>query len=277
MAAIPLHIFSDASALNRYFDPDAFDAPVLGVAANYDAPDANTPRAGFHAHNKGQLTFTRQGSTGVELQTQFCMVPPHWAVWIPAGTFHKTVQRNSVQFRSLYLDQNRFPELPAQPQVIAVSPLLRELAERVAFAEFETDWTQSRHRNLVRVLIDEICDAPRKPMSLPLPRDPRLKPLLEMLRQDQLPPQLQDIAPSIGASKRTICRIFFRETGMSYRLWRQQWRLIRSIDLMSNMATISAISNILEFNSDSAFVAFFKQYTGTTPGCYMREFRCSGT
>lgn len=273
MAVIPVQIFSDARALNTFFDPDRFHSPVLGVAADYDSLGVNTPRERAHTHAKGQLTFTRQGCTSVELSARVCVLPPHRAIWIPAGTLHKTLQRNSVQFRSLYLDHEEFPQLSREVEVVAVSPLLREVAEQIALAEFDTNWTLRRSHNLLQVLIDELCAAPRTPTLLPLPQDARMRPLLEVLGKQEFPPRLQDIAPHIGASMRTICRIFFRETGMSYRAWRQQWRLMRSIELMSNATSISAISSALEFNSDSAFVAFFKQYTGTTPGSYMRDIR----
>ena len=274
MAVIPPDIFSNAEALNQFFDPDKFDSPVLGIATCYDSPVAHTPRAGLHSHSKGQLTFTRQGCTHIELCNQICIIPPYRAVWIPAHTLHKTVQHHNVEFRSIYLDMNEFPQLPAKIEVMSLSPLLKELVERIAFSDFETNWFQDRQYNLLQVFIDEICAAPRQPMLLPLPQDSRMKPLLDILKQQALPPQLQKLSSRIGASERTICRIFSRETGMNYRSWRQQWRLMRSLELMSNRVSLSTISSTLEFNSDSAFVAFFKQYTGTTPGSYIQELRC---
>ncbi len=68
-------------------------------------------------------------------------------------------------------------------------------------------------------------------MLLPLPRDKRLAPLLASL--EQLPPELQALTTRIGASSRTIGRIFLRETGMGYQQWRQQWRLMRAIELLA--------------------------------------------
>lgn len=92
----------------------------------------------------------------------------------------------------------------------------------------------------------------------------RLAPLLESL--DRLPPELQALQAQIGASGRTIGRIFQRETGMSYQQWRQQWRLMRAIELLATGRTISYSAFELGFASDSAFIAFFKAMTGVTPG-----------
>jgi len=56
-----------------------------------------------------------------------------------------------------------------------------------------------------------------------------------------------------------------RETGMNYQAWRQQWRLLRAMELLAEGESISRIAASLEFSSDSAFISFFKQHTGQTP------------
>ena len=38
------------------FDPDRFDAPLLGIAATLGDHDS-----GLHRHRRGQLLYTRQG------------------------------------------------------------------------------------------------------------------------------------------------------------------------------------------------------------------------
>lgn len=271
MAVIPKEIFTNPQALNAFFDPDELDAPVLGVAARYDSPDLHTPRSGHHSHSKGQLVFTRQGSTTVEFRSQLYIVPPYRAVWIPPHTPHKTTQRQIVEFRSIYFDMTRFSQLPPRVAVLSLSPLLMELVERVALSDFGTNWFKGRELNLLKVLIDEISEARRTTCLLPRPRDFRMKPLLDLLTRGTLPPSLKELAALIGASDRTICRIFCRETGMNYRTWRQQWRLMRAIELISTRTSVSNAAEILGFTSESAFIAFFKQHTGSTPGGYLHR------
>jgi len=56
---------------------------------------------------------------------------------------------------------------------------------------------------------------------------------------------------------------------MSYQQWRQQWRLIKSVELLAKKYRNSDIAQALGFASDSAFVSFFRKMTGKTPGEYM--------
>ncbi|MNJ79696.1 Helix-turn-helix domain protein [compost metagenome] len=57
---------------------------------------------------------------------------------------------------------------------------------------------------------------------------------------------------------------------MGYQQWRQQWRLMRAIELLATGRNIGYSAFELGFASDSAFIAFFKAMTGTTPGVYFR-------
>jgi methylphosphotriester-DNA--protein-cysteine methyltransferase len=66
-------------------------------------------------------------------------------------------------------------------------------------------------------------------MMLALPQDKRLA----LLAGDALPPPLQQLAARCGASEKTISRIFRRDTGMTYQQWRQQWRLMKAVELLA--------------------------------------------
>jgi len=84
------------------------------------------------------------------------------------------------------------------------------------------------------------------------------------------PVSLHVLEQQIGASSRTIGRIFQRETGMRYQQWRQQWRLMRAIELLATGRSLSYCAFQLGFASDSAFIAFFKSMTGSTPGQWLK-------
>src|SRR3546814_20749685 len=55
------------------------------------------------------------------------IVPPQRAVWIPPGCEHEVRMVGPVQMRTLYVEPDAAPGLPAQCRVIEVSGLLREL------------------------------------------------------------------------------------------------------------------------------------------------------
>ena len=245
------------------FDPDSFSAPVVGIAATLGVHDS-----GMHRHQRGQLLFTRQGCTRITLAQQLCLLPPSRAAWIPCGVAHRAVMQQSVDYRSIYLTPVLSADLPQQVCVIEVSPLLRAVLEPIACADFDTDWQQGKNVHLLALCLSEIRDATQQPLLLALPSDKRLALLLTTL--EQLPPELRVLEKLIGASSRTIGRIFRRETGMSYQQWRQQWRLMRAIELLATGRNIGYSAFELGFSSDSAFIAFFKDMTGVTPGSWLK-------
>lgn len=245
------------------FDPDRFIAPVIGIASTLGNHDS-----GLHRHQRGQLLYTREGCARITLAQQVCLLPPSRAAWIPPGISHRAVMQRSTDYRSIYLIPQLCQALPQQVCIIEVSPLLRAVLEPMAVAAFDTDWQQGRFVHLLGLCLSEIADAAQQPMLLPLPQDKRLAPLLKMLTQ--LPPVLQVLERQTGASSRTIGRIFQRETGMSYQQWRQQWRLMRAMELLVTGRSLSYCASELGFASDSAFIAFFKGVTGCTPGHWLK-------
>lgn len=248
-------------AANASFDPDNFTAPVIGIGALLGEHDS-----GLHHHQRGQLLFTQQGCTRITLAHQMCLLPPTRAAWIPCGVPHRAVMQHAVDYRSVYISQALAEQLPAQVRVIEVSPLLRAVLEPMAMAAFDTDWEQGKYAHLLALCLSEIGEAAEQPLLLPLPQDKRLAPLLKNL--EQLPPALQTLQRQVGASGKTIGRIFLRETGMGYQQWRQQWRLMRAIELLATGRSIAYCAFELGFASDSVLIAFFKAMTGTTPRGY---------
>jgi len=245
------------------FDADRFQAPVIGIASTLGDHDS-----GLHRHQRGQLLYTRQGCTRITLAQQLCLLPPSRAAWIPPGVSHRAVMQRSVDYRSIYLIPDLCAELPEQVCVIEVSALLRAVLEPMALADFATDWQQGKFAHLLGLCLSEIAEAAQQPMLLPLPQDKRLAPLLQT--PERLPPELQVLEQQIGASSRTIGRIFQRETGMSYQQWRQQWRLMRAMELLATGRSLSYCAFESGFASDSAFIAFFKAMTGSTPGHWLK-------
>ena len=93
------------------------------------------------------------------------------------------------------------------------------------------------------IIEEELAQAPRESWQLPLPSDGRLTGWLqEIKRGDTLPDRLNRLAERVGASDKTIGRIFMRETGMSYQAWRQQWRLLRAMELLAEAEPISRVA-----------------------------------
>ena len=71
-----------------------------------------------------------------------------------------------------------------------------------------------------------------------------------------------------GASKRTIERLFREETRLSLGKWRQQLRLMRSLQLLAAGEKISHAALEAGYSTPSAFIAMFRKALGTTPRQY---------
>ncbi|WP_338882881.1 helix-turn-helix transcriptional regulator [Xenorhabdus sp. TH1] len=248
-----------------YFDPDSLDMPVIGIAAEMGQHDS-----GFHQHDMGQLLFTQRGCIKITLANQISVLPPSRVAWIPPRTRHRAEMRGSVGYRSIYLNSNylksfEMESLSTQSAILEATQLLQALLERIAISSFDSDWYQGKGVNLLVLFFDEIREARREPTLLPLPSDRRLA----HLSFDQLPSPLHILATYIGASEKTITRIFQRETGMNYQQWRQQWRLVKAIELLAQNKTLSYVAQELGFANDSAFVTFFRKVMGRPPREYM--------
>jgi AraC-like DNA-binding protein len=242
------------------FDADSISRPVIGIAAELRNHDS-----GIHQHRMGQLLFAASGCVRITLARRLCILPPTRIAWIPPHTPHRAEMKDIVGYRSVWFDPRLIGSLPEDVAVLDTNPLLSAVLERIALADFAIDWQSGANANLLAVCLDELRVAGREPVFLRLPVDRRLR----NFTGDALPPPLNELAASAGASQKTVSRIFIQQTGMSYQHWRQQWRFLKSVELLATGNSLSFTAAELGFASDSAFIAFFKKLSGTTPRAYI--------
>ncbi|WPU23816.1 helix-turn-helix transcriptional regulator [Cedecea neteri] len=241
------------------FNPDTLNNSVIGVQAELGDHDS-----GLHRHRMGQLLFTREGCVKLTLDEgrMLSLLPPGKVAWLPGGVSHRAEMKSSVAYRSIWFDTKRYPTLPTDAQVLNVTPLLNELLERISASRWETDWEHGPATHMAALCVAELHAAREEPMTLRFPLDKRLR----HLRGDTLPLPLNELAAVSGASERTIGRIFRRETGLSYQQWRQQWRLMKAVEMLASHRRLTDVAGELGFSSDSAFIYFYRSMTGQTPG-----------
>ena len=66
-------------------------------------------------------------------------------------------------------------------------------------------------------------------------------------------------------------RLFQRETGMNYRLWRQRQRLLASLNALEAGDSVTGAALDSGYDSTSAYIAAFKGLFGFTPGELFRQ------
>ena len=223
----------------------------------------------FHSHRRAQLVYASNGVMSVTTRTASYVVPQQRAVWMPGGVEHQIDARSAVTMRTLYIDPAAATGLPREVCVLQVTPLLRALIVEAVTAGpgYEPAGPESR---IMAVILDQIRSQPVASLALPIPSDPRLCRLVQSLISNPADSRnLDEWANEVGASKRTLVRLFPSETGMTFRDWRQQRRLLRALELLTTGENITNIALEVGYNNTSAFIAMFRRCLGTTPMRYL--------
>jgi AraC-like DNA-binding protein len=221
-----------------------------------------------HVHEWDQLTYAASGVLHLDTASARWLVPPHRAVWVPAGVTHAERMYGPVSVRTLYIAEGLAKALPRDCQTVNVSSLLRELILHVT-RQGALDRRTPTHARLIGVLLDQLTSVPRVSLQLPMPRDARGLQLVSLLNAspaDTTP--LAQLSRRAGASRRTLERIFLKETKMSVGEWRRRMRLLHAVRLLSAGEPVTTVAFDAGYASVSAFVAVFKKTFGTTPGRY---------
>lgn len=223
-----------------------------------------------HSHPWLQFSWASRGVLEVHTTRGRYLAPPQRAVWIPAGIEHRVQCSSSTLLRSLYIEQDRLPTRQ-ECCVVEVSPLLRELIHAFSQRPIEYDLAGPDAR-LVTVLLDELAAAPAQESMLPLPADPRLQQIARQLQQQPDHPfRLQDWASQFGVSEKTLGRLFQRQTGLGFRLWRQRLRVLSALPLLEQQQPVTEVALACGYDSVSAFIAAFSTLFGRTPGDFFRS------
>jgi AraC-like DNA-binding protein len=249
------------------FDPLAgIEGPampkVLGAAIDYQA---GTELA-RHSHAVGQLIYAAIGSMTVRTEEGLFIVPPLMAVWVAPAVTHAITMRNQVAMRTLYFRPDALPLPDRRCGVLRVSPLLRELIlARIA----EPSTERPRGGALDSLIADEMRTAALEPLALKAPNDRRVRRIVStLLEQPTDPRSLVDWSRAVGASPRTIERIFLRETHLTFRQWRQQARLLQAVLYLAEGRSVTAVAFDVGYASQSAFTYMFRCALGVAPRHY---------
>lgn len=236
-------------------------APVICSATDYVAGWEVQP----HSHTKHQLVYAVHGVMGVHTDVGHWVVPSSRAIWMPAGTTHAIRCIGEVHMRSLFIRTDAAPGLLTDCSAVDISPLLTELIRAAAIVEHPYA-PESRDDRLMRLLLDELRALPVLPLNLPMPADPRVLLICEsLLKQLDDPSTLTDWAVHLGINVKTIQRLFSAQTGMTFGRWRQQARLLRTLELLASGEKVIDIALALGYESPSAFTTMFKKQFGMVP------------
>jgi len=220
-----------------------------------------------HRHTWAQLACTLRGAMRVRVGHTTWIVPPTRAVWIPPRVDHEVFLVGEVAVRTVYVDASAAPRALSTCEVIDISALMRELI--VALGNVDPKKQPTRYEAMARALLEEMRTAPTLSFDIALPTDRRLRTLCEALLEDPgAALGLQEWAPRVGASARTLARLFQQELGMTFGQWRQRVRLAHAAALVSVGTPLADVAASLVYESASAFSAMFKRALGRPPSSF---------
>jgi len=236
---------------------------------------ATTMVAGYiddvHTHPWHQIIFPLKGLLQSSIDDKCLILPHNGMLYIPANTIHKSIAVTETQFLAIYLNPDKFVQYVETHKYCLVNAFIKELI-LLLFEKETVSQPESNITHLLTVLRDQIGASDRYELPLLIPKDKRLLAIFSQIRQQpDLPFTLKQWATKVGASERTLSRICAREFSQSFSLWRQNLRLVLSLQLLATNKSIQEIALDLGYSSDSAYIYAFKQVFNQTPSKYRNE------
>jgi AraC-like DNA-binding protein len=221
---------------------------------------------GAHRHDDHQVVYAARGVLSVTTGAGSWVAPATRAIWVPAGTIHAHQAHGALDLHLVGLPAAENPLGLTAPTVLSVGPLLRELI--LAYTREPHDRSPERAR-LRTVLLDRLRASPQQPIHLPAPADPRLRALCAILHANPKDNRtLAVLGREVGASDRTLTRLFRADLGMTFPQWRTQLRLHHALVLLADNTPVTTVANSCGWSSVSAFIDVFRRAFGHTPGAY---------
>lgn len=220
---------------------------------------------GSHAHDEHQLVYASDGVLAVETDGSRWILPAQRAAWIPARVEHTVFAESDATMAALYIEAVGRPARNGVA-VFEVSPLLRQLVLHLT----DDAGDSPARRRLERVVLDQLATAAETPLRLPRLHDERLRAIADLLDTDPRDARtLHEFGVAIGASERTLQRLFAAETGSTFGRWRTQLRLHHGLVWLGRGASVTTAATRAGYDQPSAFIAAFKKAFGTTPGRFV--------
>jgi AraC-like DNA-binding protein len=231
---------------------------------------------GWHAHDLHQIEYAIEGIVEIETARGHYLLPPQQAIWLPAGLRHQATMSARRRTVSVMFDPRLVEDTEGRARVLAASPVIREMMiyavrwpiERPA-GEPVSDGYFRTLGHLVREAFDQ-----ETPLSLPSSTNPLVSAAMTYTREHLEWVTAADVARAVAVSERSLRREFRSATGMSWRDYVRQARLLQATALLASTdLSVRAVSTAVGFDSVSSFGRAFALYRGEMPSAYRRRLR----
>ncbi len=230
----------------------------------------------LQSHTRGHLVYAASGVLAVRTGSGTSIVPANRVAWTPAGFTHHHRAHGDTDMRIVFLAPSLARLTADRPAVFLASGLAREVLLALTgprnYDDAAPGYSRSARSRLLRVLVDELREAPEQPLHLPEPRDDRLRAIARTLYENPAGnATLAELGTAIGASTRTLSRLFRDELGMTFYEWRTQLRIHHALVLLAEGHDTIRTAYACGWANPSSFIAAFTRIIGTTPGRYRSD------
>ncbi len=217
-----------------------------------------------HRHRSHQLTFAVHGLLTMGIDDGVWVVARSRALWIPAGVPHDVLAEGATTMVAVYFDPDQCPIRWMDPTVVDTSGLLGHLVEHL-----RTHLAPRPRRRVEAVLFDLLRPLHVARLDVPNPIDVRAATVATALQHDPADDRsLAQWGRHVGASGRTLARIFERDTGLGFSQWRTRMRIGASLAALGSGQRVAQVARHVGYATPSACVAAFRRTLGVAPGAY---------
>ncbi|WP_144141101.1 helix-turn-helix domain-containing protein [Paraburkholderia sp. BCC1884] len=223
---------------------------------------------GWHAHEFAQVLNPEHGAVALFVRDWLSIVPQSHAAFIPAGVMHTVVANTDASLRTVCIQSNTL--MPVGQT--SVRPIIRKISTSGG------DVRSSLQDRLIATFLPQDVSPDEVELKLnlflagvPIPRDRRARPIAFRLMSalhDQR--TLKEWGEILGASERTLTRIFHDETGLGFRTWRLRVQVAATIALLFCGRSVKSAACSAGYSNPSAFVSAFHAATGQSPLEYIK-------
>jgi len=229
-------------------------------------------RYDWHAHSRHQLMYAFSGTLRLEAENGLYLLPPQRAAWIPAGVKHRTTLHN-VRSGSVFFAPSLVATDSGGVRIIPAAPIVREM---VCYAlrwppdrEPDNGLADTYFRTLGMLCVEWIRE--EMPFRLPAARTEQVARGMDYTLNNLEVAGINGAAGAAALSERQFRRRFYQETGIAWRQFLYQARMLRAMELLVDPhANITGAAYAVGFNSLSAFAKSFTRFTGQTPSGFRR-------
>jgi len=225
----------------------------------------------IHQHPQGQLIWARRGVAKIVTPRHIWLLAPGRAIWIPGRIQHGLQAIDNVVTQNIYFHPAFTQQHSTQCHGLHVTKLLNALLD----AGLESTLPAERTGMIYGLLSNEFCRlAPAALCHITLPADRRLRQMCDILfRELNHGETLTWWGKKVGASERTLARLFREETQLSFSEWKQQLRLMEAVCNLARGCAVTKLAGEMGYASSSAFIAMFRKKLGVSPQRYLQTLR----